>query len=501
VSERTPAGAEASRDAPGVQALGARRHLSLVRLASWNIIDQVLSAMTNAVLSIVVARTVGAAQFGAFAACFLVFSVFIGIERALVGQPMGIRYSGQTGPRLASGVSRALGTALSVALAGALGCIVAGLLLGGNVGPTLVATGTVLPALLLQDACRLVFFARAKANLAAANDALWAVVQFSMIGLLASLGWVTTPRLVLTWGGAAAVCVVVALVQLRSVPRPLGTRSWMAEHKDLSGYLLAEYLLGAGAFQGGILIVGALVGGNPGLAIIGAFRAAQVVLGPLGILGTALQTFSLPELSKRTWMLAAARWKVALAIGGIMTGTSLAYTAVLMLLPLGAGQFLFHDSWLGARGVLLPLALGSAAGGLCLGSAIVISSLGLARRTFRIMTVEAPLVFTLMIVGSRLGGAQGAAWGLCIDQTLLIPLWFWTLREILHDHRPEEQAVEQAVEKAGARTRLRDDPPGTASTRRVVDPPAQQHRTISLDAPGSPAEPATLDRSGDGGRS
>ncbi len=497
VSERTPAGAEVIRDAPGVPTLGARRHLGLVRLASWNIIDQVLSALTNAVLSIVVARTVGKEQFGAFAACFLVFSVCIGIERALVGQPMGIRYSSQTGPTLASGVSRALGTALTVALVGAVGCIGAGLLLGGHIGPTLVATGSVLPALLLQDACRMIFFARSKANLAAANDALWAVIQFTVIWLLIGLGTVTTPRLVLTWGGAAAVCVVVALVQLRVVPRPFGARSWIEEHKDLSGYLLAEYLLGAGAFQGGILIVGALAGGNPGLAIIGAFRAAQVVLGPLGILATALQTFSLPELSKRTWLVAAARWKVALLIGGIMAGTSLAYTAVLMLLPLAAGRFLFRDSWLGAREVLLPLALGSSAGGLCLGAAIVIYSLGLARRTFRIMTVEAPLVFTLMIVGSKVGGAQGAAWGLCIDQVVLIPLWFWTLSEILRDRRIAERDAERQVAPGQV---IQSPMIQQAPAGHEIPGPAQV-RTISLEASGAGAEPAGLDRFGEGSRS
>jgi O-antigen/teichoic acid export membrane protein len=290
-----------------------------------------------------------------------------------------------------------------------------------------------MPLLLLQDACRLIFFARSQAKLAAANDALWAVVQAIGIAAVVWAGAATAPSLVLVWGLAAGVCVVIALFQLQVVPDVVGARSWMREHRDMSGYLLAEYLLGAGAFQGGILAVGALKGGPEGLAIVGAFRAAQVVLGPLNMLGTALQTFALPQLSRRDWLTARQRWKVALAIGGFMASVALVYSVILLLLPREAGMLMFNDSWDGARAVLLPMAIGATAGALCQGCAIVIYSLGLARRTFRIMSVEAPLVFTLMIGGAFTGGAVGAAWGMCIDQVSLVPLWFWTLRGVLRD--------------------------------------------------------------------
>ena len=69
------------------------RGARLLRRASWNLVDQMLSAGTNAVLSFVVAREVDAAGFGAFAVAFGVFSVAIGVERALVGQPWSIRHS------------------------------------------------------------------------------------------------------------------------------------------------------------------------------------------------------------------------------------------------------------------------------------------------------------------------------------------------------------------------------------------------------------------------
>jgi O-antigen/teichoic acid export membrane protein len=384
-------------------------------------------------LAVVVARSVGRAEFGAFSVCFLIFGVCIGVERALVGQPMSIRYSSANALRWTDGVSRALGTALAWSTgAGAL-CVVTGWWLDGPLGPALIATGVVLPALVVQDSARLAFFARSGARLAAMNDALWAVVQCVLIGALIAADLVTVPSLVLAWGAAAAVCVLVALAQLGALPSVRGARSWLREHRDLWGYLLAEYVLGAGAFQGGVLVVGALAGGARGLAIVGAFRAAQVVLGPLGVLAAAIQTFALPQLSRRTELSARARWQVATGIGAAMATVSGVYVVVVHLLPSRVGHTLFRSSWDGAREVLLPIAVGAGAGWLCLGTATGIYALGLARRTFWIMCVEAPLVFTLMIAGSVLDGARGAAWGLCLDQVLLVPVWFWVFARILRN--------------------------------------------------------------------
>jgi len=429
------------------------RRLRLALSAGWNLVDQVLSALTNAVLFFLVARSVAVEGVDAFATAFYVFSVLIGVERSLVGQVLGVRFSGATGRRWTSGVAQGLGCALGVTVMVSVVTALVGLALPLTLRDTLLATALVLPALVLQDACRMAFFAQSNARLAALNDLLWAVVQFSVIGVLIRTGTAGAPQLVLAWGGAAAVCSVVALVQLGVVPEPLATVVWIRRHRDLSGFLVGEYLLGAGAFNGGFLVVGALVG----TGALAALRGAQVLLGPLGIIPAALLSFALPELSKRSWLSASARWKVALATAGGMLAVSLAYTGVLLLLPHAAGVALFGTTWDGAHSVFLAVALGSTSAGACLGPAVVIYAMGRARATFRLMVVEAPLVFALMIGGAMVGGVRGAAWGLAIDQTLLIPLWFLQLRAVLRERPPD----------AG---QPRDDPP-TGSVP-LVYPPA-----------------------------
>jgi len=66
----------------------------LARRLSWNILDQVISSVTNAGLSVAVAKSVNAEQFGAFAVAFTVYSVVVLASRGLTGS----RYRSASAP-------------------------------------------------------------------------------------------------------------------------------------------------------------------------------------------------------------------------------------------------------------------------------------------------------------------------------------------------------------------------------------------------------------------
>lgn len=414
---------------------GRRRHLHLISRASWNLVDQVLSALTNMVLAVVVVHVAGNKAFDAFSVVFLLFATMIGIERALVGQPLGIRHSGDAGTVRRRTISRAMGLVVGVTVPAAGLMLGAGFLLGGRIGTTLMATSVVLPFLIMQDACRHAFFAAGEPKKAAFNDALWAVVQFSAMGVIASDMEATAPALVLCWGGAAAICVIVALIQLKAVPNPLATVSWLREHRDLVPYFLGEYMLTTGAFNGGYLTVGAIIGDQA----VGSIRAAQVMLGPLQIIAGAGMSFGLPELSRRAESLSnGARRKIAMATSGAMAMLSFLYIGVLYVTPDRLWELLFDTKWAEAQEVLLPLSLAMVLSTAALGPSMVIYALGLARRTFRIMTIEAPLVFVLMIGGTLLYGVKGAVWGQFTDQAVVLLLWYGTLLGILASRAREQ---------------------------------------------------------------
>jgi len=464
------------------------RLVRLARRASWNLTDQVITAATNTALFVVLARTVSTHRLDAFTNAFYVFTLMIGIGRAMVGQVLNVRFSGASGRPLRTAIGQAFGfvlvvtTAVSVIVA-AVGAVALTTDGGRTLGAALLALAVVLPALIMQDACRMAFFARSNARQAALNDGLWAVLQFGGIAALIRFGHAEVGYLVLAWGGGAAVCVLLALSQLRVVPSIRGTGDWLRRSWDLSRFFLAENLLTSGAFTGGFLLVGALVGEGA----VSAIRGAQVLVGPLETLSSAMFTFALPELARRTWLEVRTRWKIAVVASATMLTVALLYTVALWLVPDGVGRLVFRDNWDGPRQVLLPIALGSAAARACLGPAVTIYAMGLARRTFRLMIVEAPLVLSLMIGGALAYGVVGAAWGLAANQALLVPLWFLTLRSVLR--LPREQREAEAFGGADphdAAARYDSDQPDAVPADR--GPPYRpRHATTGTPLPGGSA--------------
>jgi O-antigen/teichoic acid export membrane protein len=409
--------------------------MRLLRNASWNVVDQVLSALTNIVLSIVVARSVTAAGFGAFASAFVVFGISIAVTKSLVGQPLQMRFSDADPDQRREANAAALGCALAMGLAAGLLVAVAAFVVSGSVGSALLALAIVLPGLLVQDSCRMAAFARGRPSLAALIDAVWALVQFGLIAVLHLAGYETVFVLVLAWGGAATVSAVLGLIALNASPQLRAATGWVRRHRDLIRYLLPEYFLGLGAMQFGILLVGVIATASA----VGSLRAAQVLLGPLGVLGSAVFQFSVPEVARRQDRSARDRWRFAVAIGGGLGLVTVGYVALLLVMPGAFGTALFGDSWAGAATVLLAMGCSSVASSLANGPAGVLYGMGQARATFRINLTKGPVLVGALLIGTLLAGAVGAGWAFALVEALILPAWVLTLRHSLRsvsDRRP-----------------------------------------------------------------
>ena len=74
-------------------------------------IDQGLSAPSNLLLSVMVARSATASACGAFAVAFLVYSLVLGFSRALIGQPLQIGFASVTQEEFRHSAGHALGAA------------------------------------------------------------------------------------------------------------------------------------------------------------------------------------------------------------------------------------------------------------------------------------------------------------------------------------------------------------------------------------------------------
>jgi O-antigen/teichoic acid export membrane protein len=245
--------------------------------------------------------------------------------------------------------------------------------------------------------------------------------------------------MILAWGAAALLSGLLGLSVLRVRPALFRAREWVREHQDLVRYLLPEYFLGLGATQLGILLVGVIAGATA----VGSLRAAQVLLGPLGIVGAAVFQFAVPEVARRATV--TNRWLVSLAAGlsgglGLLT---VGYLALMLVLPDRVGVMLFGDSWAGAAVVLLAMGLSSVCSALANGPAGVLYGLGQARATFRINLAKGPVLLLVLLIFTWAAGAVGAAWALAAIEALVLPAWILTLRRTLRA-RSTQQAAELA---------------------------------------------------------
>ena len=396
----------------------------LLGSASWNLIDQALSALSNTVLAIVIARSTSAEDFGAFAIAFVVFGIFVALIKSLVGQPLQIRFSGTSSAEQRQAIRRGLGAALLIGILAAAVVAGAGLLAPNGVGGALLALAVVLPALLLQDSCRMAFFALGRPRGAAIIDAVWTAIVVALLLLPVASQQNRMEWLIIAWGTGALISAMLGLALMRLRPAPQRAFSWLSEEWDLARYLFAEYFLGLGAMHLGILLVGVIATTDA----VGALRAAQVLLGPLAIVGIGAFQFAVPEIARRrhldgrTLTLAGAGLSCALAIVVVV------YVTLLLLVPDSWGTALFGDSWIGAAAVLLAMSVSSLCSSLANGPACVIYGLGQARLTFRINLAKGPVLLIVVVLGTWAAGAVGAAWALAFTEAAVLPAWILTMR-------------------------------------------------------------------------
>lgn len=389
--------------------------------AVWNLVDQVISSATNALLSFLIARSVTNSDFGGFTVAFTIFSVFIGISRAVSPSPLSVRFAGAETESFRRETASGVGTALAIGLVGGLGCVVAGAVVGGAAGAALLALGVALPGLLVQDAWRIVFIAEARPQAAVVNDLFWAVLQIGAIVALVELGWGTVGLLTLAWGMSAGAAALLGLRQAGVRPRPSQALSWIRDHRDLTGYLVLEYATVQGFQQLALLVIGSV----GSLAALGAIRGANVLLGPTTIFAVGMFSYALPEFSRRREQLTMRGWVLgAVGLSAVVTGLGLVWGVIFLFVPDEVGVALLGDTWAATEGVILATIVQQAGTSFTMGPAVMLYAMDRARVTLRIHLVLGPLLLVGGVGGVLLGGAQGAALGFAAAFWALAPAWW-----------------------------------------------------------------------------
>ncbi|MFB9725347.1 hypothetical protein [Haloechinothrix salitolerans] len=396
---------------------------------SWGLADQAVSSMTNFAVSVVVARTLGAVEFGIFTLAWVTYGVVLNISRGLATDPLTVRFSGVPHGEWREAVPRSCGTALGVGAAAGVVSIAAGTAIGGTLGAAFVALGLILPALLWQDSWRFAFFAAGEGRRAFTNDMVWAAALVPALMLAAGSGSVFA--FLLAWGGAAAVAAGFGWVQTGLAPHARGVGPWLRQQRDLGPRYLVENVSISGAAQIRMYGLGAIAG----LADVGAVRGADLMLGPFIAVTMGLALVAVPEASRVLRTHPRRLRLFCLGLGGLQVGGALLWgLGLLVLLPNALGVGLLGEVWPAASALLIPATLAVAGVGLSNGATAGLRALGAAPRSLRCQLFAAAGLVTGGLLGAAIAGASGSAWGAAIAAWCAALVWWTQLHAGLRDH-------------------------------------------------------------------
>ena len=405
---------------------------AVARRFSWGLADQAMSSLSNAAVSLYIARQLGAAQFGAFSVAYVTYSFVLNASRGLATDPLLVRYSHVGHGAWKRAVQCCTTTAALVGLAMGIVCLIIGAVATGTTRLAFIALGLSLPGLTLQDSWRYSFFALGKGSKAFINDVIWAVSLIVALLLLRTVHHQTVFWFVLAWGTTASLAAVIGPLQARLIPRWNGAAEWLSKTRDLGARYLVENTGNSSSNQIRLYAVGLIAG----LAAVGYIQEGILLMGPFSVIFMGVSLVTVPEAArslrrstKRLW-----RYCVLVAIG--LTIAAFAWGVVLMVaLPRGLGTLLLHKgSWESAYGVVPWMVMSMMGATAIAGASAGLRALGAARRSMRITLISSATYVLLGVIGAAVHGTYGSVEGTGVATWIGAALCWWQLRVALHEH-------------------------------------------------------------------
>lgn len=427
--------------------------------AGWGLFDQALSSLTNFTLGVIIVRTVGVEEFGAFSLAFSAYLLVMSVCRAYPMGPLPIRYGAAPDASFRVAAGAAVGSVLGIAVVCSLVLLVIGLIVGGGAGQAFLALAVTFPGLLVQDAWRLTFFAWRRGRSAFLNDLLWTILMFPLLGVVVASGDRSVFWPTFVWGASATTAALFGWWQARIRPAPRRARTWWREHLDIGPRFITEVIARTAGGQLSTYGIGAVAG----LSTLGILRAAQLVVGPVQIFFLGIDLVAVPEGVRALGHSRTRLRRLAVGMSAALMSLAAGWGVLVLLLPEPAGVAFLGSSWDSARMVLLAIVIAQIATVSSTGPGMGLRTLAAARRTLRASSIVSASVVILGVAGAAIGGTSGAASGLALASLLGAVIWWRAFEAALHDHAHAPDRIDAG--EPGEPGRPTSEMPRTAADR------------------------------------
>jgi O-antigen/teichoic acid export membrane protein len=385
--------------------------------------DQILSSVSNMLVTVVVARSLSLEDLGWFALAYAVYSFGLGLARAYVHEPLLLNFGQNEHPVRAEYLNRAYCATFLVGIATGLVSLAIAFVANSSLREAMLPIALLSPLLLLQDTVRYADFAQHRASVAITSDAIWLGGFLLLAQFTDSLAGITT-----AWAAAGALSG--ALLRPWQIQRCLRTwprLTWFKDHRISGGFFVMEFVLSQAVQQATIWFNAALAGP----ASVGMYRAGQLLIAPLRTLAGAAVIALLPRMANQAVdeiVRSARRYCL------LNTATALACLICISVVPDGWGRLLLGDAWEGGQRVGQILCLGMIVAAYTQAQMLIIKATQLFSRSIRIRIVEAPLLVLGILVGTVLDDASGAALAFVVVAAVAAPWWRYVARSALREH-------------------------------------------------------------------
>jgi O-antigen/teichoic acid export membrane protein len=374
----------------------------------WGIADQGLSSLTNFLVAAAAAKLGSQVEFGAFSVALTVYILLLWVARSLIGEPYVVRLSasGEGDRRLAGIDAVAAGAGIGSLAGAAMLCI---WLVSGAAWASLIAImGIWMPALLVQDTYRYLFFSAGRPRAAAAIDAVWLAVSLVAFVLLGRRTTVFSLAAIFGAGSAVSAAAGAWLAHVR--PGLRSPLKWLKRHGELGFGFLLELITVNGMPALTMLLVAAF--GK--VTTIGALRAAILLVSPVTVIVGGVFIVATPEAVRARLRSPGALKKFIILLAGASSLMVLAWSVLVALIPHRLGTLMLGSNWAPGRHLLVPVALQTVANTCILAGSVGLRVLEGVQRSLRLRAWAAPLFIAAGLAGNYIGGPMGAGVGLAV---------------------------------------------------------------------------------------
>ncbi len=367
-----------------------------------SLVVNAFSSAGNFILTIAVATSTTAQQFGSLSIALTIYLLVAGTLRAAVLESLA--RSSTTGNLL-----QGLGTSAWLPMLVALPAAIISMIHGAELA-LWVFIG--LPGLVAYDYLRTSLVMRADDRLALIMESTWLLATVVAAGAH-RLGLLDVTSLVASWALTPSLITFVVLSLTHNL-RMLG--HGFGQTRYVSWPYATDSLMGAGSSQMAVLALGWVTGPFA----VGAVRGAGTLLSPINIVSSAIRPVLLRQISTQSG------WRTIHTVRVAVAATVLLLPLALLvnLIPDPLGQRLLGATWPSAQLVLLPITFEVM---LALISGVFFAGVRAKGHPISVLRIRTSLGMTRVLAVSAGGiayGFEGAIWSLPIVSLIGAIVWF-----------------------------------------------------------------------------